>query len=452
VNPSSARRELKQGDVIAIGFGTAVAMWATGYGCRLPAIHIAPPVVGVVMLVWLFVGGAVAGLLTDRGWTAGALANLITGAINLLVLGGLLASNKPNQVVPAAMLWVPGSLAAAALLGAAGGALGAALRPAQPMPIHWTGALAWVAAAATLFLIVIGGLVTSNEAGLAVVDWPNSFGYNMFLYPLSRMTGGIFFEHAHRLVGSLVGLTTILLLVQLLRTDRRRWLHALAVAALVAVIIQGVLGGLRVTGRFTWSTSPEDVAPSLALAVVHGVLGQAFFALIVAIAVFTSDRWRQAPSPLSFRSASTDRGLNAILVALLIVQLVIGALQRHFAQGLLIHIAFATVVILVAIACGARAWGLYSAVPPIERLGRWLLALVGIQLLLGIGALIAVGLRAKVESPPLADIVITTTHQVVGALLLANAVMLCLWTFRRLRSSQADASLTPSRSESASPP
>ena len=123
-------------------------------------------------------------------------------------------------------------------------------------------------------------MVTGQQAGLAVVDWPNSFGSNMFLYPLSRMTGGVFYEHAHRLLGSLVGLTTLVLAVFLWRTDERRGVKLLAAAALLLVIVQGVLGGLRVTGRFTSSMDPAHTDPNLTLAIVHGVTGQVFLSVL----------------------------------------------------------------------------------------------------------------------------------------------------------------------------
>ncbi|MBW7939502.1 MAG: COX15/CtaA family protein, partial [Candidatus Omnitrophica bacterium] len=137
-----------------------------------------------------------------------------------------------------------------------------------------------VGVAATFLLIIVGGLVTSNDAGLAVVDWPNSFGYNMFLYPLSRMTGGIYYEHAHRLFGSLVGITTLVITFHLFRVDQRKWVKNFSLLVLAVVIAQGILGGLRVTGKFTLATSPEEVAPSLTLALVHGVLGQFFLGLM----------------------------------------------------------------------------------------------------------------------------------------------------------------------------
>nr|MCU0234961.1 COX15/CtaA family protein [Thermoanaerobaculales bacterium] len=243
---------------------------------------------------------------------------------------------------------------------------------------------------ATFLLVVAGGLVTSNEAGLAVVDWPNTFGSNMFLYPLARMTGGIYYEHAHRLFGALVGLTTIALALRLWRRETRAWLKWLAAAAVLLVVVQGILGGLRVTGSFTLSTSASDMAPSIALAVMHGVLGQAFLGLMVAIAVVTSRSWLAAPPAEPRASLGGDRSLQLWLVATLLVQLVLGAAQRHLAWGLIIHISLAAVVTMLAVIAG----------------------------------------RAIVGSPTAAEVTLATAHQATGAALLALAVALALWTRR----------------------
>src|ERR1700752_649529 len=110
--------------------------------------------------------------------------------------------------------------------------------PAYSLPkklLHW---YAVVAAASVSLLICSGGLVTSHEAGLAVPDWPNSFGYNMFLFPISRWVGGVFFEHTHRLIASLVGLLTIGLCLAICLIEDRRWVKWLASVAVLAVIIQ----------------------------------------------------------------------------------------------------------------------------------------------------------------------------------------------------------------------
>src|SRR5512139_2716975 len=117
-------------------------------------------------------------------------------------------------------------------------------RSQNPAAARWAHALALTTATATLLLIFVGGVVTNTGSGLAVPDWPTTFGYNMFLYPWSKMIGGIFFEHSHRLVASTVGLLTIALALAFWFYEQRRWLRWLGIAALALVIAQGVLGGL----------------------------------------------------------------------------------------------------------------------------------------------------------------------------------------------------------------
>src|ERR1700752_3238377 len=157
--------------------------------------------------------------------------------------------------------------------------------PAYPLPkklLHW---YAVVAAASVSLLICSGGLVTSHEAGMAVPDWPNTFGYNMFLFPISRWVGGVLFEHTHRLIASLVGLLTIGLCIATWLIDDRRWVKWMASVAVLAVVIQGVLGGLRVTEH------------NALLGLFHGCLAQSFLALMATLALVTSPFWsRLGPS------------------------------------------------------------------------------------------------------------------------------------------------------------
>jgi cytochrome c oxidase assembly protein subunit 15 len=287
-----------------------------------------------------------------------------------------------------------------------------------------------VAVAATFLLVVAGGLVTSSEAGLAVVDWPNTFGSNMFLFPVARMTGGIYYEHAHRLFGALVGLTTIVLAIRLWRRDDRKWVHRLALAAVALVVLQGTLGGLRVTGNFTLSTSEVDMAPSIVLALAHGVLGQIFLGVMVALAVVTSVRWLEAGAPELRPNFNDDRGLQRWLIVTVLVQLVLGAAQRHLAALLIVHICLAAVVILLAVMVGVRAWGMYRDVWPVDRLGKALVVLASLQGLLGIAALAVTGGEAVVGSPSTIAVTITTAHQATGAVILAVSVAVALWTRR----------------------
>lgn len=423
--------ESEAGAGLALGLATAVTMWGIAYLGRLPAVMAPSAAIGVLMLAAVAAWGWYAGRRSGRGWRVGAIAGAVAAVVNLLILGSLLGG--PDGSVNTLLLWwLPASVVAVAALAGAAAAIGSAGRTASAAG-GWTGLLTKVAVGATFLLVVAGGLVTSNEAGLAVVDWPNTFGSNMFLYPLSRMTGGIYYEHAHRLFGALVGLTTIAVAFQLWRVRERQWVRFVAVAAVVAVIVQGLLGGLRVTGRLTWSTSIEDMAPSIALAVVHGVLGQVFLGLMVVLAAATSRRWRSAPPAAPVQWFATDRALQAGLVAALVIQLVLGALQRHLAQALLVHITLAAVVTIIAIAAGARAWGLYHGAWPVGRLGQILMSVVSIQVFLGIAALAVTQGQAVVGQPTTLEVTIATAHQATGAALLALSVLLAAWTRRLYR-------------------
>jgi len=424
-----AARDLRsaRGSALTLGFATAVTMWSIAYIGRLPAVTAPSVLIGVLMLAAVAGWGWFAGRRTAR-WSAGAAGGAIAGVINLLILGSLIAG--PDGALRWSTLWwLPASVVAAAALAGASAGLAARTTAAAP-DTDWTAMLTKVAVVASFLMVVAGGLVTSKEAGLAVVDWPNTFGSNMFLYPISRMTGGIYYEHAHRLFGALLGLTTVAVAARLWRVEARSWVRALAAAAVVVVAIQGLLGGLRVTGRFTLSTATADMAPSIGLAILHGVVGQVFLALMVVVAAATSRRWRSAPERQPGLRAATDRTLQTVLVGALVVQLLLGAIQRHVAQGLVVHISLAAVVTILAIAAGARAWGLFHGVWPMQRLGQLLMSVVGIQVALGIAALAVTQGRAIVGHPTTIEVTIATAHQAAGAGLLALAVLLAAWTRR----------------------
>ncbi len=179
---------------------------------------------------------------------------------------------------------------------------------------RWLNWFAWLLAGLTLFLICSGGMVTSKGVGLAVPDWPSTFGYNMFLFPVSQWVGGIFFEHTHRLIASLIGFLTIILAVWLWRAESRQWLRVLGIVALLAVILQGVLGGLRVT------MLKDEIG------IFHACLAQAFFGLLVLIAVATSRTWNEAPR---WPARTQTLWLPVLTVSLIYMQLALGATMRH---------------------------------------------------------------------------------------------------------------------------
>jgi cytochrome c oxidase assembly protein subunit 15 len=184
---------------------------------------------------------------------------------------------------------------------------------------------ALLTALATLVLICFGGLVTSHEAGMAVPDWPNTFGYNLFFFPVSRWVGGIFYEHTHRLVASGVGLLTTVLAVWLWLKDSRRSLRWVGLIAFLAVVLQGVLGGLRV------------VLFKDELGIVHAALGQLFFVLTCSIALFTSRWWTKAQTwPAAGAGPKRLRRWFLLSTLLIVGQLMLGATMRHQHAGLAI--------------------------------------------------------------------------------------------------------------------
>jgi cytochrome c oxidase assembly protein subunit 15 len=407
-------------DILALGFGTTVAMWAVGYATRLPVVQMPAPVVLVALLAVLVLGGYAAGAWASRGVAGGVYAGALAGFLNLLVLGSFLsARDRPNELLPGAALWIPGSIAVSAALGAAGAAVGARRRR-EAVPARWTHLFACVAVAATFLLLIAGGLVTSNKAGLAVVDWPNSYGYNMFLYPFSRMTGGIYYEHAHRLLGALVGLTTFALMAVLWLTGERLWVKRLGTLAAVLVVVQGILGGKRVT------------ATNIYLAVVHGVTAQIFFSLLVALAVVTSPAWRSDASGTSTPRAAGERRLASIALVAVILQIVFGAIQRHLAIGLMLHIASAFVVAILLVASGIRAWGFYQEDTILRRSGLTVVVMTIVQFGLGFSAWIVRGAWENGAVSEAWKVAATTLHQGTGALVLASIVALRLWLSRRL--------------------
>jgi heme a synthase len=186
--------------------------------------------------------------------------------------------------------------------------------------MHWFAALT---AVSTLGLIGLGGLVTSHGVGLAVPDWPTTYGYNMFLFPVSYWIGGIFYEHTHRLAASLVGLLTTILAVWLWLREPRAWVRWLGLAVFLLVLLQGLLGGLRVTML------------KAELGIFHATLAQIFLVLTSALALFTSRWWiiRKEREEVQV-NWGWGRALVVAGSALIFLQLMLGATMRHQHAGL----------------------------------------------------------------------------------------------------------------------
>lgn len=414
-------------DILALGFGTTVAMWALAYIMRLPAVHAPAQFVTGGLCVVLGIGGYLAGRYTRRGWIGGLLTGLLSGVLNLLIVlsaiserfkPGAADSINPAEFVGIALATV-GVSAVVCLLGAA---LGNTRRARTAELPNWTAVFSKVAVGATFLLLIAGGLVTSNQAGLAVPDWPNSFGHNMFLLPLSEMDNApVFLEHAHRLLGALVGVTLLTLAIHLSLVPVVMGVRITAWIAPVLAAVQGVLGGLRVVDKDS------------ALGAVHGVLAQLIFGLVVGVAVATSSTWRDTTTVKRYASAGMDRVLPIITLIVLIIQIAIGADIRHLnhADQLMTHVTVAALFLALAIFTGVRAWGAHPELRMIRRRGVGLIHLTIVQIILGIVALIAGALHNT--QPTFGQAVLFTLHQAFGALLLAWTVNVLLWNRKVLQ-------------------
>lgn len=177
----------------------------------------------------------------------------------------------------------------------------------------------------TLFLIFVGALVKSHEVGLSVPDWPTTYGYNMFTFPLHDMVGGIFYEHSHRLTASFVGILTVILAVWIGFTEKRKWLKNLGYLALCLVIIQGLFGGITVL--FFLPT---------AISMVHGVMAQTFLLVLILIAYCLSSKYYKESSISKTRNNEIIEKWSVIAFIAIFIQLILGAWMRHINAGLAI--------------------------------------------------------------------------------------------------------------------
>jgi cytochrome c oxidase assembly protein subunit 15 len=282
--------------------------------------------------------------------------------------------------------------------------------------VGWPHRLACGTAAATVGLIVAGGIVTNTGAALAVPDWPTTFGHNLFLFPWSGMVGGVLVEHGHRLLGAGIGALTVALGVTLALGEARRWVRWLGFLAVVLVSAQGLVGGLRV------------VLLRDTLAIIHGSLAQLFFALLVGLAVVTGRGWR-APSvvPAGARRLVPLGGLAA---AMAYGQVVLGAFTTH-AAGLWWHVAGAAVTTGVLVGLALSVLRGTGEDPVLAWWARAVKALLAAQLVLGLGAYAVRFTDLPVPAGQLGVVALPVAHRVVGALVLGSAVALALQLGRR---------------------
>jgi cytochrome c oxidase assembly protein subunit 15 len=299
--------------------------------------------------------------------------------------------------------------------------------------------LATLLVCAVFPLIFVGGLVTTTEAGMAVPDWPGTFGYNLFLYPWTTWIAGpwdIFVEHGHRLLGAAAGMITIALAWSLWKHDDRPWAKWLGIAALIAVIGQGVLGGMRV------------VLDARLLAMTHACTGPLYFSLCVAIWYLTG---RQSAASVSVEPSVAAKAfrLAVLTTCLAYLQLILGAVVRHmpvyapprtFHTAVMFHLLMAAIltvhVVLLAVACRKTA--------SLRGTAAWLTSLLGVQLLLGVGTwVVNFGIprwvgnvvatpEFTVRTQSLPQVLTTTAHVAVGSLIVVTSLIASLKAGRLL--------------------
>jgi cytochrome c oxidase assembly protein subunit 15 len=300
----------------------------------------------------------------------------------------------------------------------------------------WHHRYAIFVAASTVLLIAVGASVTSTDSGLSVPDWPTTYGWNMFTFPLSKMVGGIRYEHTHRLIASTVGFLTIILAVWTSRVEPRRCVRRLGWACLGAVVVQGLLGGITVL---------LFLPPAVSIG--HAGLAQIFFCLTMTLAVVTSPSWKQMESGVD---DGTLRRVATLTTALIYVQILIGATMRHTAAGLAIpdfpwafghaippvwnakiaihfaHRVGAVFVALAILATSSHVLYHHRDRRELARPAMLLLLFVAVQIVLGAFVIWS----GK-------DPVINTLHVVNGAAVLGTSLVLTLRSWRAAAAAQA---------------
>jgi cytochrome c oxidase assembly protein subunit 15 len=290
--------------------------------------------------------------------------------------------------------------------------------PSTYNPAHH--AFAVFTACATLVVITAGALVTSNDAGLSVPDWPTSFGY---LVKVPHFVGGVRYEWSHRMVaGTLVSLTLAIALWTFL-VEKRRGLRWLAVGAFCTVIAQATLGGLTVLFfQPPW------------LSTAHATVAQTFFCIAVAIALFTGRKWVEEPPRVEFDSRHPSLfTLTLLSIVVLYVQLILGGMFRHHGLSWWPHVLNAATVSFILAWTAIRAISVYSSIDAVRRPAIVMLSLLITQLCLGFAAFLTrVAWGQGAVQPELPMVASTVAHVAVGALLLATTVVLAIQVWRNV--------------------
>jgi len=269
-------------------------------------------------------------------------------------------------------------------------------------------------ACSTFLLLIAGALVTSNQAGLSIPDWPLAYGS---IHP--PMVGGIVFEWSHRVMAASVGFLTIVLASWIWVAEKRPWMRWLGFAALGGVIAQGILGGLTVR-----MFQPPAVSAA------HATLAQLFFSTVVAIAVFTSAWWQTPVTEVDDSGTPRVRSLAVWSCVAIFLQLILGAAFRHNGFGIIPHLIGAVVVTILVFMTAGALKRRFPGVAPLRNCAKILHMLIGVQLLLGAGAYWSRIYAARFPQPIPVMVTLTVIHTVTGALVLASMLVTTLISYR----------------------
>lgn len=279
----------------------------------------------------------------------------------------------------------------------------------------------------TVLLLSWGAVVTSIGAGMAFPDWPTSLGSYNLLNPTEGWweVPAYLAEHGHRLIASLVGMFTVVLAAWTWWEDPRAWMRKLGIAAVALVIVQGILGGLRVL----WV--------SIDLAMVHACVAQLFFAVLVAMTLFVTDTWRTGDGVLPNTDAANRlRGWSYATAVFVYLQIVLGALLRHPGAGMsggytALHVTGAFVVVGTVLGVLVLAEKHFDAVPAIRRTAWVLTGAMGLQFALGLASLLLTLYEPSGQGGVVAYVILTVAHLVVGALLFGASIVMALLAARQ---------------------
>ncbi len=478
---------------VAGGFALALTVWTAWLITHLPWMgdalgiterHAVPTILAAWFLAALLLGRAVG---MRRAPRVGPLAGLISALVGLLILGSRLteipadaasAAADPlvrSRLIPNAGLIALGFLGTGALIGTLGAVAGALTRPAGPRTEpNWLARMGLITLLAAAPLLFVGGLVTSTNSGMAVPDWPGTYGSNMFLYPLGprfaalegkQPYADIFLEHSHRLLGALLGLNAMVLMVWTLLRESRTWVKVWSVATFLLICFQGALGGLRVL-----EGNLDLEKDSVWLSAFHGVSAQITFAAIVSLAIYLSTTYQSlaaaaTSTPIVVHPKSRLlKALSTGAMHALWPQLIFGAMYRHAGSthALYTHIAFSFVVTTLAFVAGMVA--IHNAHPSdapgqdrtapsstpssssstsapstittaqrwLARLGYAVMLCVGVQFVMG---WLALAVHSGREAASIGEALTRTAHQANGAALLGLTTALALLARQAWRTS-----------------